>query len=137
VAKTVPDHGPGSIPEKRILPWVRDEVSRLRVPDAVTMAVDNATQRAALAGRLERANELYIAGEISRDRHAAEVTAVTAELDRLGDAETVVAVPAIDWTWEPGQVNAVLRAILERVELGSDMHPLEAMWTVPEWRRPD
>jgi DNA invertase Pin-like site-specific DNA recombinase len=134
VAKTVPDHGPGSIPEKRILPWVRDEVSRLRIPDAVTMAVDNAAARAALAGRLERAHELYIAGEISRERHAAVTAAVAAELDRLGDAETVVAVPAIDWTWEPGEVNAVLRAILERVVLGPDMRPLTAVWTVPEWR---
>jgi hypothetical protein len=98
------------------------------------MAVDNAAARAALAGRLERAHELYIAGAISRERHATEVAAVAAELDRLGDAETVVAVPAIDWTWEPGQLNGVLRAILERVELGPDMRPVRAIWTVPEWR---
>jgi site-specific DNA recombinase len=134
VARTVPGHGPGSVPEKRILPWVRDEVGRLRVPDAVTMAADNAAQRDALAGRLERANELYIAGAIPRERHAAEAAAVAAKLDRLGDAETVVAVPAIDWTWEPGEVNAVLRAILERVELGPDLRPVKAVWTVPEWR---
>jgi DNA invertase Pin-like site-specific DNA recombinase len=134
LSRTVPGHGPGSVPEKRILPWVRDEVARLRVPDTVTMAVDNAAQRAALAGRLDRAHELYIAGAISRERHAAESAAVSAERDRLGDAETVVAVPAIDWTWDPGQLNGVLRAILERVELGPDMRPVQAVWTVPEWR---
>jgi DNA invertase Pin-like site-specific DNA recombinase len=133
-AKTVPGHGPGSIPEKRILPWVRAEVARLRVPDTVTMAADNAAQRAALAGRLERAHELYIAGSISRERDAAEAAAVAVELDRLGDIETVIAVPKIDWAWEPGAVNGVLRTILERVDLGPDMHPVEAVWTVPEWR---
>jgi hypothetical protein len=61
---------------------------------------------------------------------------VAAELDRLGDAEAVVAVPTIDWTWEPRSVNAVLRAILERVTLGPDMRPVSAVWTMPEWRAP-
>jgi site-specific DNA recombinase len=133
-ARTVPDHGPGSVPEKRILPWVRAEVARLRTPEAVTVAADNAAQRNALSGRLERAHELYIAGSISRERHAAEVAAVTTELDRLGDAEVVAAVPAIDWTWEPARLNSVLRAILDRVELGPDLEPVRAVWTVPEWR---
>jgi site-specific DNA recombinase len=133
-SRTVPGHGPGSVPEKRILPWVRDEVSRLRAPAAVTIAADNAAQRDALAGRLERAHELYIGGAISRERHAAEAAIVTAELDRLGDAEVVAAVPAIDWTWPPEKLNVVLRAILERVELGPDLRPVNAVWTVPEWR---
>ena len=136
-ARTVPGHGPGSIPEKRILPWVRDEVARLRVPDAVTTAVDNAAARAALAGRLERANELYIAGTISRERHAAESAAVSAELDRLGDAETVVAVPAIDWNWPAERINAVVRNVFAYVELDDQMHPVRAEWLVPEWRAAD
>jgi site-specific DNA recombinase len=134
ISRTVPGHGLGSVPEKRILPLVRAEVARLRVPAAVTVAADNAVQRAALAGRLERAHELYIAGAITRLRHDAEAAAVGAELDRLGDVETVVAVPALDWTWDPGEVNAVLRAILERVDLGPDLQPARFVWTVPEWR---
>jgi site-specific DNA recombinase len=134
VARTVPGHGHGSVPEKRILPWVRDEVGRLRAPVAVTIAADNAAQRDALAGRLGRAHELYIGGAISRERHAAEAATVAAELDRLGDAEVVAAVPAIDWTWPPEKLNLVLRAILERVELGPDLRPVKAIWTVPEWR---
>lgn len=109
-ARTVPGHGPGSVPERRILPWVVAEVARLRVPDAVTMAADNAALRSALASRVERAHELYIAGAISRERHDAEAAAVAADLDRLGDAETVVAVPT------------------------PDMQPVAAVWTVPEWR---
>lgn len=133
-ARTVPGHGPGSVPEKRILPWIQAEVGRLRAPEAVTIAAENAAQRDALAGRLERAHELYIAGSITRERHAAETAGVTAELDRLGHTETVAAVPAIEWTWEPASVNAVLRAILERVELGPDLRPVSAVWTVPEWR---
>jgi hypothetical protein len=73
-------------------------------------------------------------GGWTRERHVAEVAAVTTELDRLGDAEAVVAVPTIDWTWEPRSVNVVLRAILVRVDLDSDLRPVSALWTMPEWR---
>ena len=134
LARTVPGHGPGSVPEKRILPWVRDEVARLRAPDAVTTAVDNAALRVAVAGRLERAHELYIAGAISRERHSSEAAAVTAELDRLGDAETMVTVPAIDWSWPAERINAVLRALFTYVELDAQERPVRAEWLVPEWR---
>ena len=57
------------------------------------------------------------------------------ELDRLGDTETLVAIPAIDWTWPPRDVNAILRAILERVDLGPDLRPVSAVWRNPELRR--
>jgi DNA invertase Pin-like site-specific DNA recombinase len=127
-------HGASWVNEAAILPWIKVEVARLRIPDAVTLATDNAAQRDALAGRLERAHEVYVAGGWTRERHAAEVAAVTAELERLGDAEVVAAVPRIDWTGEPRSVNAVLRAILERVDLGPDLRPVSAVWTVPEWR---
>jgi hypothetical protein len=132
---------PRNVTEAAILPWVRDEVAHLRPVDkagqpvdAVTLATDNAAERDALAGRLERTHELYIAGAITRERYDREAAAVTAELDKLGAAEAVVAIPAIDWTRPPAQVNAVLRAILERVTLGADMRPVSAVWNVPEWR---
>jgi DNA invertase Pin-like site-specific DNA recombinase len=130
-------HGPVFVTEAAVLPWIKEEVARLRTPDAVTLAAGNDALRAQLTGRLERAHELYIAGLITRERHAAEGAAVTAELDRLGDAEAVVAVPAIDWTWAPRDVNAILRAIFSRIDLGPDLRPVSAVWTVPEWRADD
>ncbi len=125
---------PWNVSESFILPWVRDEVARLRIPDTVTLAADSAAIRDALIGRLERAHELYIAGAISRERHAAEAVAVTAELDRLVDTETLTAVPAIDWTWAPRDVNAILRTIFVRVNLGPDMRPVSAVWRNPALR---
>lgn len=133
-------HGAVWVAESTVLPWVKDEVARLRVPDSVTMATNNAAVRSALAGRLERAAEMYVLGPENggwtRERHAAEVATVTTELDRLGDAEAVVAVPTIDWTRDPRSINVVLRAILAGVELGPDLRPVDATWRVPEWRRP-
>ena len=129
-------HGPVWVAESTVLPWVKDEVARLRVPEAVTLAASNAAARTALAGRLERANELYIAGKIKPDRYAREEAAVADELARLGNAETLVSVPSIDWTRDPRSINVVLRAILVDVQLGPDLRPVSATWRVPEWRRP-
>jgi DNA invertase Pin-like site-specific DNA recombinase len=139
-------HGPMFASEARLMPWIQAEAARLRVidsatgesVDAVRLAADHAAERAALAGRLERANELFVlgpkAGGWTRERRDAEAAAVAAEVDRLGAAEAVVTIPAIDWTWPPERINTVLRALWQRVELDERMHPVEAFWRVPEWR---
>jgi hypothetical protein len=46
-------------------------------------------------------------------------------------------VPAIDWSWSAERINAVLRAMWERVELDDRMRPVRAEWLVPEWRAPE
>src|SRR5450759_3305541 len=96
-------HGPCWVAEASVLPWIRDEIARLVVPAAVMLDADNAAQREALTGRLERANELFVigpkAGGWSRERRDAEAATVTAELDQLGDTETIAAFPPVDWDW--------------------------------------
>ena len=76
-------------------------MDRLRLPvDTVQTAVDNAERRAILSGRLDRANELYIAGSIPKDRYEREAAAVAAELDGLDAEDEMIAVPPIgphDW----------------------------------------
>ena len=42
-ARGAVDHGPGSVPEKRILPWIRAEAARLRVPPEVEQTVRDNT----------------------------------------------------------------------------------------------
>lgn len=59
---------------------------------------------------------------------------VEAEPAKLADQESLVDVPAIDWNWPRPELNAVLRALWERVELDGAMRPVCAVWTVPEWR---
>ncbi len=134
------------VAEHSVLPWVRDEIARLRIVDpltgepvdAVKLASDNAAQRDVLAGRLERANELFVlgpkAGGWTRERRDAEAAGVTVELDRLGVAEAVVKVPPVDWTWPVPELNVYLRAILLHVTLGPDMRPVWAEWRNRELR---
>jgi DNA invertase Pin-like site-specific DNA recombinase len=129
---------PFSVAETRVLPWVRDEIAHadLGGDQAAAVAEDQA-QRAALAARLERANELYMAGRITRERSDAEAAAVADEMDKLGDAVVVADLGDLDemWTWAPVDANRVLRAILERVELGPDLRPVSAVWRNPALRR--
>ena len=127
-------HGPLWTSERDVLPWVKAEAARLRTPERVEVEAQGQGRREAIAARLARANELYIGGDIDRARFDAEKARAGADLDALGAEQAIVAVPALDWSWPPEAINAVLRAIWTRVEMGPDLLPVRAEWTVPEWR---
>jgi len=129
---------PFGIGETKILPAIMAEASHLRVPDRVAMNQADAERREALATRRSRVLDMYESGLIEKADRDARLYAIADELERL-DAETrlVDVPPAIDWSWPPAQINAVLRALWEQVELGSDLMPTRFVWRVPEWRAPD
>ena len=137
-ARTVPGHGPGSIPEKRMLEWAQAEAARLRAPEAVEMeAVSREAERSALAARRARIVDMYEAGDLPRDEYQRRMRVVVEAETRLADQElaaTIVTVPAIDWTWPPEAINRVLRALWSEVTMDADMNPIRAEWLVPEWR---
>lgn len=127
---------PYMVTESTILPWIKAEAARLRVPDAVQMDVADSTRREELEGRRSRAVEAYVDGlpgwdKVQRDRVLQEIAE---ELDRLEAVSGIVAVPRLDWSWSPVKINRVLRALWRHIQLGPDLHPTRAGWTVPEWR---
>jgi hypothetical protein len=129
-----PDHPrPFAVSEAFVLPWVLEEVGRFTLDglDDTTPA-DAEAQRADLAARLDRANELFIVGAITRERRDAEAVAVAEAMDALGSpGETLdladVSLDGIEG-WAPADVNRVIRAILSSVTLGPDMRPVSAEW---------
>jgi DNA invertase Pin-like site-specific DNA recombinase len=128
---------PHGISEARILDALKAEAARLRVPtDAVEMADDAEHQRAAIAEKRERIIDMFADGTIrtkaDRDRRLATLDD---DLDTLDAAQVVVAVPqSVDWTQPAATVNAILRAMWERVELGPDLMPARFLWRRTEWR---
>ena len=133
---------PYVVSERFLLPAIMEEIEHVDLGgDSLATAAENAAQRVNLAAQLDRANELYIAGKIGRERYDAEAAAVTAALAALGSAETVQDLGNLDdlWTWAPADTNATLRAILERVILGPDLRPLPFpdgfVWRNPKLRR--
>jgi len=131
---------PYSISERYIEPWVRAEVARMELEaDAVTIATDNAAERASLAAKRARWIEQYGEGLIDRAERDRRLAAVDAQLAALGATEALIEVPEIVWDgpgrWTPADLNAVLRRILASVTLGPDLRPLSAEWWNPALRR--
>jgi len=128
---------PYQVAEQAILPWVQAEVARLRPPEAVLLAEADTARRTDLEGRRRRVLDNYEDGLTDKAERDRKLEAIGDELERLDATSRLVVVPAIDWSWEPAAINGVLRAILEHVELGPDLRPVKAVWTVAEWRAPD
>jgi DNA invertase Pin-like site-specific DNA recombinase len=134
------DHAkPYVVSEARLMEAMEEEAAHLSVPyDRVeTMAADE-VRRAALEAKRERWLEQYAEGLIDKATRDAKLAAIDTQETALDAARILVDVPQeVDWTWPPGAINAVLRALWERVELGPDLMPERFVWRVPEWRRPD
>ena len=128
-------HGRYNALQAPIVEWAKVEAGRLVVPgDVVTLAAETDQRRQALAEQRERIGLAVVDGLLSRDAAKAKADAIDAELGALDTREQIVAIPALDWSRDAKDVNAVLRAIWEHVELGADMRPIRAEWRVPEWR---
>jgi DNA invertase Pin-like site-specific DNA recombinase len=125
---------PYQVAEHRILPWVQAEVARLRPPEAVLLAEEDAVRRVELQARRRRVLDNYEDGLIDKSERDRKLEAIVTELERLDARTRLVAVPEIDWGWPPQTLNGVLRTILGAIDLDGRMKPIRANWLVPEWR---
>lgn len=126
------NHGrPYYVSESRLMPWMRAEAARLVAPDAVEIAegqYDDSTERATLEALRGKVSDAVV------DAGLADLDAKRAEAGER--ALRVVSVPpAIDWDgWSVEHIHAALSALWTHVQLGPDLLPVDAEWTVPEWR---
>lgn len=133
-AYSVEGHGPRYISERKIIGWIQAEAGRLRTPERVEMLVDQDRKRADLEARRGRVLDMYEAGDYDRTEYRRRLSAIDGALETLDLERRIVAVPEIDWSWDPADVNRVLRSLWEYVELCPDLHPIRAEWMVPAWR---
>jgi DNA invertase Pin-like site-specific DNA recombinase len=136
-ARHDPDHQARSkTSERKLLPWIRAEASRMHVPHGSLAPDEQEGRREEVEAERERIILLFTKGTIDEARMDTMVAEVDLRLDELEAAAEVVDIPpAIDWdTWKPEDINGVLRAMWRHVELGDDLMPVRAEWTVPEWR---
>ena len=131
-------HGRYNVLQAPIVEWVRAEAGRLAIPyDAVTLAAEAEQRRQALHEQRERVGLAFADGHLSRETAKAKGEAIDAELAELEVREQAFDIPReIPWTAPPAELNAVLRALFEFVELDAGMQPIAAVWRVPEWRAP-
>jgi DNA invertase Pin-like site-specific DNA recombinase len=140
-AHSDPGHSrPYVVSERFLLPWIKAELSHLRLPvDAVQLGREATAERADLTAQRERLALGYARGGLTQATYEAEDGALVVRLAALGDTEEAAAVSPIrpeEWdTWTPADLNAYVRAIVREIRLGSDMRPVSALWRNPALRR--
>jgi DNA invertase Pin-like site-specific DNA recombinase len=124
-----------SVTEHLILPAIREEVARLRTPARLEAVAGGEAERAELEARRDRVIDLFEAGHIDRGDRERRLAAVQEDIERIDSRDVVLAIPDVDWAWPPRQLNNVLRALFDRIELDpATFQPTSLEWTVPEWR---
>lgn len=136
-------HGkPWRIAESRLMPWIKAEADRLRPAYDILERPgegewsDPKRLAAIAAARASGDDDIADTLQARYDAEAAKHSRHRAILEAIP--------PRIDWQawqaapdsepWSTAGVNAVLTALWARVKLGSDLLPVEATWSVPEWR---
>jgi DNA invertase Pin-like site-specific DNA recombinase len=133
---SVTPHQRVSVSEHLILPAIREEAERLRTPGMIADQPDDHHQRAELEARRLRIIDLFESGLIDKAERQKRLTKVDTVVAGLDSRRIVRAVPHIDWSWPPRQLNNVLRALFDRIDLDPvTFRPVRAEWIVPEWRR--
>jgi DNA invertase Pin-like site-specific DNA recombinase len=131
---TATPHPRISVSEHLILDRVREEADRLRTPEQVEATEDGAA-RAGLEARRLRIFDLYESGHIDKAERERRLERVRDGLAALDERRMVQVVPSIDWSWPPRELNRVLRALFERIELDPESFaPVAFVWRVPDWR---
>lgn len=126
-----------SIAEHLILPAIEAEAAMYREPDMIDLDEIEA-RRQRLSDRRSRVVEARLDGLIDRDDARAQVAEIDRELAEL----TRPAAPERDLRMvagmAPGEINAVLRNLFERIDLDPDTFmPVEFVWRNPSWRDED
>lgn len=133
--RSVPGHGPVSVAENTILPWLQAEAALLTPPDPVVqMAESTREQQNALRDRLARLGRAYVDGAIPEGEYEAEREALLTSLEKLDAQGRAVTLEPINWAGPPALVNQVLRAVWSRIVMGPDQRPVAVDWLHPEWR---
>jgi DNA invertase Pin-like site-specific DNA recombinase len=134
---SVTPHERVSVSEHLILPPIREEVARLATPARVQALAGDEAARAGLEAERLRVLDMYQSGDIGRDEKEGRLAGIVERAERLEARQVVMAIPDVDWSWEPRALNGVLRALFERIELDRATFkpsPEGFVWTVPEWR---
>jgi DNA invertase Pin-like site-specific DNA recombinase len=139
VARSDSSHArPFAVKESVLLEWAKTEAARLEVPaDRVQLQEEQGSRRSELDARRLRILDMFEAGHIDRterDRRLEPVYTELEQIDREAGAMNLADLPTIDWDATPSSLNAVLRALWERIDVGPDLRPITAVWRVPEWR---
>lgn len=131
------EHPRVSVSEQAILPFVQAEAERYDPPKAVKSDDERKGERDEIVKQRSKLALRNSEGRLDDEAYEAADAPLAARLDELDAAGRVIVLPAgVDWSWPPEHINAVLRSFLSHVVLNEQLRPVDAVWLLPEWRRP-
>jgi DNA invertase Pin-like site-specific DNA recombinase len=138
VAHMDPDHPrPYIVSESKVLDWAKREAAQLgkRLDYELAGQAPNAEAKVAqLEQRRLRVLEMFEDDDITRDEKKSRLAAIEAERPAFESGRRAIKSfrlrDVIEWDADPGEINARLRELWQRIELGPDMLPVRAVWTV-------
>jgi DNA invertase Pin-like site-specific DNA recombinase len=112
-------HPRRSISEIALLPAMQALAARWQPPQTVwgsTIGGDAAKQ-SELDAKRERILDMFADGLIDKTERERRLQPIHAALSQLESFRVLLAVPALDWSWPPRDINRVLRAMFNRIGL--------------------
>lgn len=130
-------HAKVTIVESAILPAIQAEVARLRPLPAVRTGMDDAQAIRDLEAERGRVLDMFQSGDIDRAERVDRLEGISERMSRLAAKSRLRKVPEVDWAWPAQQLNDVLRAVFDGIDLDPETfmpRPDGFAWVVPEWR---
>jgi hypothetical protein len=123
---------PYYVSESKLMTWMMAEADRLITPGDLleqdAEGYDDSAERAALEALRGRVSDALI------DAGLADLDAKRAAHGQRRQRVDAIP-PRVDWEgWSVETIHDVLAAMWEYVQLDDRMQPVEAVWTVAEWR---
>jgi len=125
---------PYMLAESKVLAWAKEEVARFG--SQVHVEYKDVQRQAnasldALADRRARILQMFEDGDIDRAEKSRRLAALDAQLPAVESARRISTFTLrgkVNWKGDPAEVNAELRNLWQRVELGDDMQPVRAVY---------
>jgi hypothetical protein len=130
---------PYVVSERFIRPWAEAIIAESYRRNASTLRDEAdpgalAERTAELDAKRERVVDMYADGTLTKPERNKRLTAIEDDRARLAKMVTTgrrvrtFRIAPFDWARDPGVVNADLRDLWQRVELGADLRPVRAVW---------
>jgi DNA invertase Pin-like site-specific DNA recombinase len=126
---------PYMVSERELMPWIRAEADRYRLPEAVEIVDDASGRRDELEARRAHVTQLALVPGVDLPTVQAQLAEIDDRLASLEDEAVVQDVGPIDWENTPSvALNGLLRAYWREVRLDDRMRPIEADWRIARMR---
>jgi DNA invertase Pin-like site-specific DNA recombinase len=129
------DHPRVYVAESKLLPIIAAEAARLRLPGDRLAGEDAAERLATITERKRRLALTFADGALDEPTYRERLADLGRDVDAIEATTRAVEIPAaLDWEWPVASLNAALRAVFTRIDLGPDLLPVAFTWAAPHWR---